>query len=157
MDLLPAVKLDRSYWIPGVFCSNVGREWQLIFMAIEKEGLQGGESDKSRGRDKQQRGLCYDEHHVWRVTVVVTLPGVLRGGVGPVGKDHASSALWRPTPRYRIARRLCRSRRCSAPKARRKAGMLLGATSTRGPGSVRDGSSVRLLLCEAWRRPTDSC
>jgi hypothetical protein len=32
----------------GVFCSNVGRELQLIFQTIAKEGLQGGEGDKSR-------------------------------------------------------------------------------------------------------------
>ena len=32
------------------------------------------------GRDEKQRGLCYDQPHVWRVTVVVTLPGVLRVG-----------------------------------------------------------------------------
>jgi len=32
----------------GVFCSNVGRALQLIFKTTEKEGLQGGEGDKSR-------------------------------------------------------------------------------------------------------------
>src|SRR5262249_48719965 len=31
------------------------------------------------GRDEKHRGLCYDQPHVWRVTVVMTLPGVLRG------------------------------------------------------------------------------
>ena len=37
-----------------------------------------------RGRDEERRGLCYDQHQVWMVTVVVTLPEtvpcVLRGG-----------------------------------------------------------------------------
>src|SRR5262249_16171848 len=37
----------------------------------------------SRGRDAERCGLCYDAHHLWRVTVVVTLPEtrpcVLRG------------------------------------------------------------------------------
>jgi hypothetical protein len=45
-------------------------------------------------RDEEQRGLCYDQPQVWMVTVVVTLsdilPCVLRGEVGPVGKDSSS-------------------------------------------------------------------
>ena len=31
----------------------------------------------SRGSDEVWRGLCYDEHHVWMGTVVVTLPETL--------------------------------------------------------------------------------
>jgi hypothetical protein len=27
-----------------------------------------------RGRDEERRRLCYDQHHVWMVTVEVTLP-----------------------------------------------------------------------------------
>src|SRR5215475_12641707 len=64
------------------------------------------------------RGLCYDEHHVWMGTVVLPLPDrlpyVLRGDVGPVGKDNSSPALWRIIQRYGIGRRMCRSIRCSA-------------------------------------------
>src|SRR5262245_31481697 len=71
-----------------------------------------------RGSDEVRCGLCYDAHHLWRVTVVVTLPDtrpcVLRRDVGPVGKDSASPALWRNIKRYWILRRICRSIRCSA-------------------------------------------
>jgi hypothetical protein len=69
-------------------------------------------------RDEEQRGLCYDQPQVWLVTVVVTLsdilPCVLRGEVGPVGKDSSSPELWRYIQRYWSARRMCRSRSCSA-------------------------------------------
>jgi hypothetical protein len=27
-----------------------------------------------RGRDEEQRALCYDKHHVWAVTVIETIP-----------------------------------------------------------------------------------
>ena len=68
------------------------------------------------GRDEEQRGLCYDQPHVWMVTVVVTLPEtfpcVVREEVGPVGKGSSSSALWRTIQRYWISRRLCRSINC---------------------------------------------
>src|SRR5919201_4293630 len=38
----------------GGLCSNMVRESSLVFKAIEKEGLEGGESDKSRvGRHRQ--------------------------------------------------------------------------------------------------------
>jgi hypothetical protein len=39
---------------------------------------------RAGGSDEQRRGLCYDQHHVWAVTVTVTIPEkllcVLRGG-----------------------------------------------------------------------------
>jgi hypothetical protein len=45
-------------------------------------------------RDEEQRGLGYDQHQVWMVTVVVTLPNtlpcVLREEVGVVGKGSSS-------------------------------------------------------------------
>src|SRR5262249_13177309 len=67
---------------------------------------------------EEQRRLCYDQHHVWMVTVIVTLsdilPCVLRGAVGPVDKDSSSPTFWRTIQRYGISRRLCRSIRCSA-------------------------------------------
>jgi hypothetical protein len=54
--------------------------------------------------DKEQRGLCYDQHQVWMVTVVVTLPDtlpcVLRGEVGPMGKGSSSPECWRNIKRY---------------------------------------------------------
>jgi hypothetical protein len=60
----------------------------------------------SRGCDEVRRGLCYDAHHGWVVTVVVTLPKtclcVLRGEVGPGGQDSASPTLWHTIPRYGI-------------------------------------------------------
>src|SRR5262249_27101927 len=72
--------------------------------------------------DEARRGLCYDEHHIWRGTVVVTLPEtlpcVLKGEVGPMGKDRASPALWHHIQRYAISRCLCRSRSCSAENNR---------------------------------------
>src|SRR5262247_1497865 len=41
----------------GVLCSHIGREGKLIFKAIEKGGLQGGEDDKNRvGRHRQIQG-----------------------------------------------------------------------------------------------------
>ncbi len=50
-----------------------------------------------RGSDEERRRLCYDQHHVWMVTVVVTLPDilpcVLRGEVGPMGKNRVSPAF----------------------------------------------------------------
>ena len=65
------------------------------------------------GSDEMRRGLCYDEHHIWRVMVVVTRPEtrpcVFRGEVGPVGKDRSSPALWRHSQRYGLWRCLCRS------------------------------------------------
>jgi len=41
--------LESLFLDSGVLCSNVVRESQRIFKAMEKEGLQGGEGDKSRG------------------------------------------------------------------------------------------------------------
>ena len=45
-----------------------------------------------RGSDEEWRGLCYDEHHAWMVTVVVTLPEtrpcVLQEGSGPGGQGQ---------------------------------------------------------------------
>ena len=45
-----------------------------------------------RGSDEEQCGLYYDQHHVWMVTVVVTLPDtlpcVLRGGSGTEGQGQ---------------------------------------------------------------------
>jgi hypothetical protein len=45
-----------------------------------------------RGSDEEQCGLYYDQHQVWRVTVVVTLPDtlpcVLRGGSGTDGQGQ---------------------------------------------------------------------
>ena len=61
-------------------------------------------------------GLYYDQHQVWMVTVVVTLPDtlpcVLRGEVGPMGKGSSSPECWRNIKRYRISRRLCHSISC---------------------------------------------
>src|SRR5215471_4030514 len=58
----------------------------------------------SRGSDEERCRLCYDQHHVETVTVVVTLPallpGVFRREVEPMGNDSASPALWRHIPRY---------------------------------------------------------
>ena len=57
-----------------------------------------------RGSDEEQCGLYYDQHQVWRVTVVVTLPDtlpcVLRGEVGPMGKGSSSPECWRNIKRY---------------------------------------------------------
>jgi hypothetical protein len=48
------------------------------------------------GSDEVRRGLCYDEHHGWMVTVVVMLPEtrpcVVRDGVGVVDKGRSSPA-----------------------------------------------------------------
>src|SRR5262249_39686586 len=75
------------------------------------------------GTDETRRGLCYDRHHVWMVTVGVALPAtrpcVLRGDVGAVDKDSASPEYWRNIQRYWRSRRLCRSIRCSASSLRR--------------------------------------
>jgi len=38
---------DRSYWIPGSYAPSIVREAQLLFKAIEKEGLQGGKGDNN--------------------------------------------------------------------------------------------------------------
>jgi len=38
---------ERSYWIPGSYAPNIVREAQLLFKAIEKEGLQGGKGDNN--------------------------------------------------------------------------------------------------------------
>jgi hypothetical protein len=50
------------------------------------------------GSDETRRGLCYDQHHVWKVIVVGTLPEtlpcVLRGEVGPMGKGSSSPEYW---------------------------------------------------------------
>src|SRR5262249_45565396 len=44
------------------------------------------------GRAEERRELCYDQHQVWMVTVVVTLPDtlpcVLRGGSGTGGQGQ---------------------------------------------------------------------
>jgi hypothetical protein len=59
----------------------------------------------STTRSRPSGGLCYDQHQVWTVTVAVTLPEtlpcVLRGGGGSVGKGNSSPeclasypALW---------------------------------------------------------------
>ena len=81
------------------------------------------EALRAGGSDEAQRGLCYDQHRVWMVTVVATVPAillcVLRGGVRPVGQDSASLALWRNIQRYWILRRICRSISCSASIERR--------------------------------------
>src|SRR5712691_10250061 len=37
----------RSYWIPGSYAPSIVREAQLLFKAIEKEGLQGGKGDNN--------------------------------------------------------------------------------------------------------------
>jgi hypothetical protein len=37
----------RSYWIPGSYAPSMVREAQLLFKAIEKEGLQGGKGDNN--------------------------------------------------------------------------------------------------------------
>src|SRR5438132_5189182 len=37
----------RSYWIPGSYTPSIVREAQLLFKAIEKEGLQGGKGDNN--------------------------------------------------------------------------------------------------------------
>ncbi len=39
--------LDRSYWIPGSYAPSIVREAQLLFKAIEKEGLQGRKGDNN--------------------------------------------------------------------------------------------------------------
>src|SRR2546426_10482694 len=39
--------LFRSYWIPGSYAPSIVREAQLLFKAIEKEGLQGGKGDNN--------------------------------------------------------------------------------------------------------------
>src|SRR5438093_825022 len=36
-----------SYWIPGSYAPSIVREAQLLFKAIEKEGLQGGKGDNN--------------------------------------------------------------------------------------------------------------
>jgi len=91
----------------------------------------------AEGSDEVRRGLCYDEHHIWRVTVVVTLPDilpcVLRGEVGPMSKDSSSPALRRNIKRYWSSRRLCCSRSCSASVLnimRRRAGCLIIPTNS---------------------------
>jgi len=38
---------QRSYWIPGSYAQCSVREAQLLFKAIEKEGLQGGKGDNN--------------------------------------------------------------------------------------------------------------
>ena len=38
---------SRSYWIPGSYAPSIVREAQLLFKAIEKEGLQGGKGDNN--------------------------------------------------------------------------------------------------------------
>ena len=41
--------LVTLFWDAGVFCSDVVRAASRVCKAVEKEGLQGGEQDKSRG------------------------------------------------------------------------------------------------------------
>jgi len=40
-------KVCRSYWIPGSYAPSIVRKAQLLFKAIEKEGLQGGKGDNN--------------------------------------------------------------------------------------------------------------
>src|SRR5207245_5386690 len=40
-------KRQRSYWIPGSYAPSIVREAQLLFKAIEKEGLKGGKGDNN--------------------------------------------------------------------------------------------------------------
>src|SRR6266571_205738 len=37
----------RSYWIPGSYALSIVREAQLLFKAVEKEGLQGRKGDNN--------------------------------------------------------------------------------------------------------------
>jgi hypothetical protein len=54
------------------------------------------------GSDEVRRGLCYDQHHVWKVTVVVTLPDtlpcVLRGRSGTDGQGQFLPRVLSPSP-----------------------------------------------------------
>jgi hypothetical protein len=106
-----------SYFATVLFSRNTTRS-DCMQESQARQLHIGGYPKLRRGSDEEQRRLCYDQHQVWMVTVVMTLPEtlpcVLRGEVGPAGKDSASPALWRNIKRYWISRRLCRSRNCSA-------------------------------------------
>jgi len=109
----------------------------------------------SRGRDEQRRGLCYDTHHVWAVTVTVTIPDkllcVLRGGF--IRKNFRINPLQRGLEGnfafYRhLSRKKVRLNRCSV--ARAADGGRSGVPTSDGGAGRRAGRALRPSLSRGW-------